>query len=62
MNTDSFITLTVYFYPKDQTKLKTIVLCTKKLDQNHTGTPHLAEIMTDELTKIYPLKSCCNCN
>ncbi|XP_050062310.1 E3 SUMO-protein ligase ZBED1-like [Aphis gossypii] len=55
MNTDSFITITAHFFPTDQTRLKTIVLCTKKLESNHTGT-YLAEVMTNELNiwDIYP--------
>jgi len=49
MNTESFLTMTAHFYPKDQTQLKTIVLCTKQLVASHTGA-HLAEIMTNELS------------
>ncbi|CAI6355581.1 unnamed protein product [Macrosiphum euphorbiae] len=48
INTDSFKTMTAHFFPKGQSKLKTVVLCTKKLKHSHTGA-HLAEIMTSEL-------------
>jgi len=41
--------MTAHFYPKDQTELKTIVLCTKKLEANHTGAC-LAELMTNEFS------------
>ncbi|XP_060877420.1 E3 SUMO-protein ligase ZBED1-like [Metopolophium dirhodum] len=48
INTDSFKTMTAHFFPKEQSKLKTVVLCTKKLEHSHTGA-HLDEIMTSEL-------------
>jgi len=40
--------MTAHCFPNDQSKLETVVLCTKKLSHSHTGV-HLAEIMTDEL-------------
>lgn len=46
LNTDSYLTLTVHFL--SETVLKTFVLCTKKLESNHTGV-YLSEIMTNEL-------------
>lgn len=48
LNTDSFITLTAHFLDKNQVKLKTVVLCTKKLTGNHTANL-LSEVITDEL-------------
>lgn len=48
MNTDSYLTMTVHFL--SQTQLKTLVLCTKKLDCNHTGA-NICEIMREELNK-----------
>lgn len=48
MNTDSFITMTAHFFNKNQINLNTVVLCTKKLESNHTGI-HLSEVMTQEL-------------
>lgn len=48
MNTDSFITLTAHFFDNDQRDLKTVVLCTKKLECNHTGN-FLCEFMIKEL-------------
>ncbi|KAF0714432.1 Uncharacterized protein FWK35_00032648, partial [Aphis craccivora] len=50
INTDSFITITAHFFPKGQSQLKIVVLCTKKLDQSHTAV-HLTEIMTNELNR-----------
>lgn len=47
MNTDSCITITAHFYPKESNQLKTVVLCTKKLEKNHTGS-YLAEILSYE--------------
>lgn len=46
INTDSYLTLTVHFL--SETVLKTFVLCTKKLESNHTSV-YLSEIMTNEL-------------
>lgn len=46
MNTDSFLTITAHFYSNDCIQLKT-VLCTKKLEKNHTGS-YLAEMITKE--------------
>lgn len=40
--------MTAHFFPKDQSKLKTVVLCTQKLNHSHTGV-YLAEIMSNEL-------------
>lgn len=48
MNTDSYITMTVHFL--FQTQLKTLVLCTKKLESSHTSV-NLSEIMTEELNR-----------
>lgn len=48
MNTDSFLTITVHFL--NNIKLKTFVLCTKKLESSHTGL-YLCEIITEELNK-----------
>lgn len=47
MNTDSFLTITAHFYPNDCIQLKTVVLCTKKLEKNHTGS-YLAEMIFKE--------------
>lgn len=55
MNTDSFNTITAHFLPNGQTELKTVVLCTTKLEENHTGA-YLAEIMTTELNNWGILK------
>jgi len=46
INTDSYLTLTIHFL--SETVLKTFVLCTKKLESNHTSV-YLSEIMTNEL-------------
>lgn len=46
MNTDSYLTITVHFL--NQTKLKTFVLCTKKLESSHTGM-YLCEKISEEL-------------
>jgi len=40
--------MTVHFL--NQTDMKTFVLCTKKLENNHTGI-YISEIMTEELSK-----------
>ncbi|XP_015375592.1 PREDICTED: zinc finger BED domain-containing protein 1-like [Diuraphis noxia] len=48
MNTDSYITMTVHVL--FQTQLKTLVLCTKKLESSHTSV-NLSEIMTEELNR-----------
>lgn len=48
MNTDSYLTITVHFLCK--TQLRTLVLCIKKLECNHTGV-NLWKIMTEELHK-----------
>ncbi|CAI6353507.1 unnamed protein product [Macrosiphum euphorbiae] len=48
INTDSFKTMTAHFFPKGQSKLKTVVMYTKNLEHSHTGA-HLAQIMTSEL-------------
>lgn len=48
MNTDSFKTLTAHFFDSNLRELRTVVLCTKKLESNHTG-PYLSQIMTKEL-------------
>jgi len=48
MNTDSYLTMTIHFL--SQTQLKALVLCTKKLDCNHTGL-NISEIMSEELNK-----------
>jgi hypothetical protein len=48
LNTDSYLTMTVHFLSK--TVLKTLVLCTKKLESSHTGI-YLSQIMTEELHK-----------
>jgi len=49
MNTDSFMTLTAHFVDSNVLKLKTVVLCTKKLESNHTGV-YLSQEMKKELT------------
>lgn len=49
MNTDSFMTLTAHFVDSILLKLKTVVLCTKKLESNHTGVYH-SQVMKKELT------------
>lgn len=48
MNTDSFITLTAHFFDNNQKDLRTVVLCTKKLECKHTGI-FSSEFMTKEL-------------
>lgn len=48
MNTDSYITITVHFLI--QTQLKTLVLCTKKLECSHTAV-NICDLMTEELNK-----------
>ncbi|XP_015376635.1 PREDICTED: zinc finger BED domain-containing protein 1-like [Diuraphis noxia] len=50
MNTDSFMTLTAHFVDTNLRELKTVVLCTKKLESNHTGV-HLSQVMSKELTE-----------
>jgi len=49
MNTDSFMTLTAHFVDSNLRELRTVVLCTKKLESNHTGV-YLSQIMTKELS------------
>ncbi|XP_025190395.1 zinc finger BED domain-containing protein 1-like, partial [Melanaphis sacchari] len=51
INTDSFITITVHFFPKLDINLKTFVLCTKKLTKSHTAV-YLSQILTTELNKF----------
>ncbi|CAI6371372.1 unnamed protein product [Macrosiphum euphorbiae] len=48
INTDSFITITAHFVQGD--RLNTVVLCTKKLLNNHTG-ENLAEVLLTEFNK-----------
>ncbi|XP_008181981.1 zinc finger BED domain-containing protein 1-like [Acyrthosiphon pisum] len=48
MNTDSFMTLTAHFVDTNLRELSTVVLCTKKLESNHTGV-YLSQVMTEEL-------------
>ncbi|XP_060879286.1 E3 SUMO-protein ligase ZBED1-like [Metopolophium dirhodum] len=48
MNTDSFMTLTAHFVDTNLRELSTVVLCTKKLESNHTGV-YLSQVMTKEL-------------
>lgn len=51
INTDSFVTITVHFFPKLEINLKTLVLCTKKLTESHTAV-YLSQILTTELNKF----------
>lgn len=48
MNIDSFMTLTAHFVDPNLSELRTVVLCTKKLESNHTSV-YLSQIMTKEL-------------
>jgi len=48
INTDSFMTLTAHFVDTNLRELCTIVLCTKKLESNHTDV-YLSQVMTEEL-------------
>lgn len=48
MNTDSFLTMTAHFL--SHIDLKTFVLCTKKLNSNHTGI-YISKMITEELNK-----------
>lgn len=49
LNIDSFITLIVHFFDKNQIELKTVVLCIKKLICSHTANL-LSKVISNELT------------